>query len=160
MAIDVRIETATVHDVPLLLSLIRAFAEYERMSDTVVATEARLRESLFGSAPCAEAAIAHVEREAVGFALWYQNYSTFLAKPGLYLEDLFVLPDWRGRGVGASLLRHLARIALEREYGRIEWSVLNWNEPAIGFYRKIGAKAMDEWTVYRLVGEDLRRLAT
>jgi GNAT superfamily N-acetyltransferase len=160
LAIDVRIETATVHDVPLLLSLIRAFAEYERMSDTVVATEARLRESLFGFAPCAEAAIAHVEREAVGFALWYQNYSTFLAKPGLYLEDLFVLPDWRGRGVGASLLRHLARIALEREYGRIEWSVLNWNEPAIGFYRKIGAKAMDEWTVYRLVGEDLRRLAT
>ena len=160
MAIEVRIETATVHDVPLLLSLIRAFAEYERMSDTVVATEARLRESLFGTTPCAEAAIARVEREAVGFALWYQNYSTFLAKPGLYLEDLFVLPDWRGRGVGASLLRHLARIALEREYGRIEWSVLNWNEPAIGFYRKIGAKAMDEWTVYRLVGEDLRRLAT
>ena len=160
MAGDVRIETATVHDVPLLLSLIRALAEYERMSDAVVATEASLRDSLFGTTPCAEAAIAHVDREAVGFALWFQNYSTFLAKPGLYLEDLFVLPDWRGRGVGAALLRHLARIALERDYGRMEWSVLNWNEPAIGFYRRIGAKPMGEWTVYRLVGEDLRRLAT
>ena len=160
MAIEVRIEAATVHDVPLLLSLIRALAEYERMSDVVVATEARLRDSLFGTNPCAEAAIARVEGEAVGFALWFQTYSTFLAKPGLYLEDLFVLPDWRGRGVGAALLRHLARIALERDYGRMEWSVLNWNEPAIGFYRRIGAKPMDEWTVYRLVGEDLRRLAT
>ena len=160
MAGDVRIETATVHDVPLLLSLIRALAEYERMSDAVVATEASLRDSLFGTTPCAEAAIAHVDRDAVGFALWFQNYSTFLAKPGLYLEDLFVLPDWRGRGVGAALLGHLARIALERDYGRMEWSVLNWNEPAIGFYRRIGARPMDEWTVYRLAGDDLRRLAT
>ena len=160
MAIEVRIEAATVHDVPLLLSLIGALAEYERMSDAVVATEARLRDSLFGTNPSAEAAIARVERDAVGFALWYQNYSTFLAKPGLYLEDLFVLPDWRGRGVGAALLGHLARIALERDYGRMEWSVLNWNEPAIGFYRRIGAKPMDEWTVYRLTGDDLRRLAT
>jgi GNAT superfamily N-acetyltransferase len=160
LAIEVRIEAATVHDVPLLLSLIRALAEYERMSDAVVATEASLRDSLFGVTPCAEAVIAHVDREAVGFALWFQNYSTFLAKPGLYLEDLFVLPDWRGRGVGAALLRHLARIALERDYGRMEWSVLNWNEPAIGFYRRIGARPMDEWTVYRLAGDDLRRLAT
>jgi GNAT superfamily N-acetyltransferase len=160
LAIKVRIETATVHDVPLLLSLIRALAEYERMSDAVVATEARLRDALFGTNPSAEAAIARVERDAVGFALWHQNYSTFLAKPGLYLEDLFVLPDWRGRGVGAALLGHLARIALERDYGRMEWSVLNWNEPAIGFYRRIGAKPMDEWTVYRLTGDDLRRLAT
>ena len=160
MAIEVRIETATVHDVPLLLRLIRALAEYERMSDAVVATEASLRDSLFGTTPCAEAAIAHVDREAVGFALWFENYSTFLAKPGLYLEDLFVLPDWRGRGVGAALLRHLARIALERDYGRMEWSVLNWNEPALGFYRRIGAKPMDEWTVYRLTGEDIRNLAT
>ena len=160
MAGDVRIETATVHDVPLLLSLIRALAEYERMSNAVVATEASLRDSLFGATPCAEAAIAHVDREAVGFALWFQNYSTFLAQPGLYLEDLFVLPDWRGRGVGAALLRYLARIALERDYGRMEWSVLNWNEPAVGFYRRIGAKPMDEWTVYRLVGDDIRKLAT
>ena len=160
MAIEVRIETATIHEVPLLLSLIRALAEYERMSDAVVATEASLRDSLFGTTPCAEAAIAHVDREAVGFAVWFQNYSTFLAKPGLYLEDLFVLPDWRGRGVGAALLRHLARIALERDYGRMEWSVLNWNEPAVGFYRRIGAKPMDEWTVYRLVGDDIRKLAT
>jgi GNAT superfamily N-acetyltransferase len=160
MAGDVRIETATVHDVPLLLRLIRALAEYERMSDAVVATEASLRASLFGTTPCAEAAIAHIDRDAVGFALWFQNYSTFLAKPGLYLEDLFVLPDWRGRGVGAALLRHLARIALERDYGRMEWSVLNWNEPALAFYRRIGAKPMDEWTVYRLTGEDIRNLAT
>jgi GNAT superfamily N-acetyltransferase len=130
------------------------------MSDAVVATEARLRDALFGTNPSAEAAIARVERDAVGFALWHQNYSTFLAKPGLYLEDLFVLPDWRGRGVGAALLGHLARIALERDYGRMEWSVLNWNEPALGFYRRIGAKPMDEWTVYRLTGDDLRRLAT
>ena len=100
--------------------------------------------------------IARVEREAVGFAFWFHNYSTFLAKPGLYLEDLFVLPDWRGRGIGAALLRHLARIALERDCGRMEWSVLDWNEPAIGFYRSIGAKPMDEWTVYRLTGDDLR----
>lgn len=160
MAGDVRIEAATVHDVPLLLDLIRALAEYERLSNTVVATEVRLRESLFGTQPCAQAAIAHVGPEAVGFALWFQNYSTFLAKPGLYLEDLFVLPDWRGRGVGSALLRHLARIALERECERMEWSVLNWNEPAIGFYRKIGARPMDEWTVYRLTGEDIRNLAS
>ena len=113
-----------------------------------------------GRTPRAEAVIARVEREAVGFALWFHNYSTFLARPGLYLEDLFVLPDWRGRGVGAALLRHLARIAVERDCGRMEWSVLNWNEPAIGFYRSIGARPMDEWTVYRLAGDDLRRLAT
>jgi len=160
MAIDVRIEAPTLEDVPLLLSLIRALAEYERMSGDVVATETRLRDTLFGAAPSAEAVIARVEREAVGFALWFHNYSTFLAQPGLYLEDLFVRPDWRGRGVGAALLRHLARVAAERGCGRMEWSVLNWNEPAIGFYRKLGARPMDEWTVYRLAGDDLRRLAT
>ena len=160
MAIEVRIETATIDDVPLLLSLIRALAEYERMSDEVLATDTRLRDTLFGVAPCAEAVIARVEHEAVGFALWFHNYSTFLARPGLYLEDLFVLPDWRGRGVGAALLRHLARVALERDCGRIEWSVLNWNESAIGFYRRINARPLDEWTTYRLAGDDLRRLAT
>src|SRR5688572_12620738 len=159
MTTEVRIEAATIHDVPLILTLVQALAEYERMSDEVLATEARLRDTLFGASPCAEAAIARVEREAVGFALWFFNYSTFLAQPGLYLEDLFVLPDWRGRGVGAALLRHLARVAIERDCGRMEWSVLNWNEPAVGFYKKIGARPMDEWTVYRLVGSDLRRFA-
>jgi len=160
MAGEVRIESATVHDVPLLLSLIRGLAEYERMSDEVLATDTRLRDSLFGSRPWAEAVIARIDGEAVGFALWFHNYSTFLAQPGLYLEDLFVLPEWRGRGVGVALLRHLARIAIARDCGRMEWSVLNWNEPAIGFYRRIGARPMDEWTVYRLTGEDIRNLAT
>jgi GNAT superfamily N-acetyltransferase len=155
----IQVEAATRHDVPLLLSLIRALAEYERMSADVVATEERLHHTLFGARPCAEAVVARVEGEAVGFALWFHNYSTFLAQPGLYLEDLFVLPAWRGRGVGAALLRHLARVAMERGCGRMEWSVLDWNAPAIGFYKKIGARPMDEWTVYRLTGDDLRRLA-
>ena len=143
----------------LLLQLIRALADYERMSADVVATEARLRDTLFGLTPRAEAVIARVADEAVGFALWFHNYSTFLARPGLYLEDLFVLPEWRGRGVGSALLRHLARIAVERGCGRMEWSVLNWNDPAIGFYRKLGAHPMDEWTVCRLTGVELSRLA-
>jgi GNAT superfamily N-acetyltransferase len=160
VATQVQIHAATVRDVPLLLSLIRALAEYERMAADVVATEARLRDTLFGARPCAEAVVARVGDDAVGFALWFQNYSTFLAQPGLYLEDLFVLPDWRGRGVGGALLRYLARVATERGCGRMEWSVLNWNEPAIGFYRKLGARPMDEWTVYRLAGDDLQRLAS
>ena len=159
MAVQVQIEAATVHDVPLLLSLIRALADYERMSDDVVATEARLGDTLFGARPCAEAVVARVAREAVGFALWCHNYSTFLAQPGLYLEDLFVLPEWRGKGVGQALVRHLAGIATARGCGRMEWSVLNWNESAVGFYRKIGARPMDDWTGYRLVGDELRRLA-
>jgi GNAT superfamily N-acetyltransferase len=157
MAIAVRIEAATVHDVPLLLSLIKALADYERMSGDVVATEERLRETLFGAKPCAEAVVARMERDAVGFALWCHNYSTFLAQPGLYLEDLFVLPAWRGRGVGAALLRHLALVATDRGCGRMEWSVLNWNESAIRFYQAIGGQPMDGWTTYRLAGDDLRR---
>jgi GNAT superfamily N-acetyltransferase len=119
----------------------------------------RLRDTLFGAKPTAEAVVARVGSDAVGFALWFHNYSTFLAQPGLYLEDLFVLPAWRGRGVGAALLRHLARVASEQGCGRMEWSVLNWNESAIGFYRKMGARPMDGWTVYRLTGDDLRRAA-
>jgi GNAT superfamily N-acetyltransferase len=155
----VRIEPATEADVPLILNLIRALAEYERMSGEVVATEAHVRKSLFGSQPRAEAVLAYMGQEAVGFALWFHNYSTFLGRAGLYLEDLFVLPDWRGRGIGRALLAHLARIALERGCGRMEWSVLDWNEPAIGFYRGLGAQAMDQWTVYRLTGDALARLA-
>lgn len=156
---EVRIEPATVGDVPLILSLIKALAEYERLSHEVVATEAQVRESLFGAKPHAEAVIARVQSEAVGFAVWFHTYSTFLSRPGLYLEDLFVLPAWRGRGIGGALIRHLARIAVERGCGRMEWAVLDWNDPAIGFYRSIGARPMDEWTTYRLTGEVLDRLA-
>jgi GNAT superfamily N-acetyltransferase len=156
---DVRIERATPADVPVVLDLIRALAEYERLSADVVATEEGLRESLFGSRPAIEVVLARVGSQAVGFAVWFQNFSTFLGRPGLYLEDLFVLPERRGRGIGRALLAHLARVAVERGYGRMEWSVLDWNETAIRFYKGLGARAMDEWTVYRLTGEALRRAA-
>ena len=156
---DVRIRPAAVQDVPTILKLITDLAEYERLGDEVEATEADLRDSLFGSTPRAEAILAEVEGEAVGFALWFHNYSTFLARPGLYLEDLFVRAEWRGRGVGRALLRRLACVAVERGCARMEWSVLDWNEPAIGFYRSIGARGMDEWTVNRLTGDALHRLA-
>ena len=156
----VRIEAATERDVPELLRLIRALAEYERLGDHVVATEDQLRESLFGQAPSAEAVLASADGTAVGFALWFHSFSTFLGKRGLYLEDLFVLPDWRGRGVGRALLQHLAQIAVARGCGRMEWSVLNWNESAIRFFRSLGARPMDEWTVYRLTGDTLREVAS
>jgi len=156
---DVRVDPAGVRDVPTILSLITALGEYERLAQEVVATEDGLRESLFGAKPHAEAVIARVGSEAVGFAVWFHSYSTFLARRSLYLEDLFVLPDWRGRGIGRALLGYLARIAVERDCGRMEWSVLDWNDQAIGFYRSIGARAMDEWTVYRLTGDALDRLA-
>jgi GNAT superfamily N-acetyltransferase len=155
----IEIRLATERDVPLLLTFIKALAEYERLENKVVATEAALHETLFGPRPSAEAAIAYAGDDAVGFAVWFSTYSTFLARPGLYLEDVFVLPAWRGRGIGRALLRHLARLAVARGCGRMEWSVLDWNEPAIGFYRRIGAQAMDEWTVYRLTGDALKRLA-
>jgi len=156
---DIQIQPATEADVALILRLIKALAEYERLGHEVVATEAMIRESFFGPAPHAKAVIARIGGDAVGFAIWFSTYSTFLSKPGIYLEDLFVLPDWRGKGVGGALLRHLARIALERGCGRIEWSVLNWNETAVRFYRNIGATAMDEWTVYRLTGDAITRVA-
>jgi GNAT superfamily N-acetyltransferase len=154
-----RIDAATERDVPVILTLIKALAEYERMSADVTADESGLRASLFGPTPAAEVVIARAGDDPVGFAVWFYNYSTFLARRGLYLEDLFVVPEWRGRGVGRALLAHLAQIALVRNCGRMEWSVLNWNEPSIGFYRSIGARPMDEWTVYRLTGDDLARLA-
>jgi len=156
---DLRIDAATECDVSTILILIKALAEYERMSGEMIADEAALRASLFGHPPAAEAVIARAGAEPVGFALWFHNYSTFLGRRGLYLEDLFVMPEWRGRGVGRALLTHLARIAVERGCGRMEWSVLNWNQPAIRFYRSLDAKPMDEWTVYRLTGEALVRLA-
>ena len=157
---DVRIEPATEGDVSLILSLIKALAEYERLAHAVVATERSLRETLFGPRACAEAIIAYAGAEAAGFAVWFHNYSTFLGRPGLYLEDLFVLPQWRGRGVGRQLLAYLARVAVARGCGRLEWAVLDWNEPAIRFYRGIGARPMDEWTVFRLTGHALTQLAS
>lgn len=154
-----RIDPATEADAPLVLALIRALAEYERMADEVTTDEATVRSSLFGPAPSAEVVIARVGADVVGFAIWFHNYSTFLGKRGLYLEDLFVMPEWRGRGVGRALLEQLARIAVARQCGRMEWSVLNWNEPAIRFYRGLGARPMGDWTVYRLAGDALARLA-
>jgi GNAT superfamily N-acetyltransferase len=156
---DVRLERATERDVPVILALIKSLAEYERMAGHVVADEALVHASLFGPAPSAEVVVARAGGEAVGFAVWFHSYSTFLSRRGLYLEDLFVVPEWRGRGVGRALLVYLAQVAVERNCGRMEWSVLNWNETAIGFYRSLGAKPMDEWTVYRLTGDDIGRLA-
>jgi GNAT superfamily N-acetyltransferase len=153
------IQPATVADAPLILSFIRALAEYERLSDHVVATETTVRETVFGSRPSAEVVIARVDGTPVGFAVWFHNYSTFLSRRGLYLEDLFVLPEWRGRGVGGALLKHLARIAVSRSCGRMEWAVLDWNETAIRFYRGLGAEPMSDWTVFRLTGDALARLA-
>src|SRR6184192_2478255 len=139
--------------------MIRGLAEYERLAHMVVATEERLRNSLFGPRPAAEVLLAMLNGECVGFALFFPTYSTFLAQPGLYLEDLYVLPEARGREAGIALLIELARIAVKRSYGRVEWAVLNWNEPSIRFYKKLGAVALDEWTSYRLTGDALERLA-
>jgi len=155
-----RIERATERDVPLVLDLIKQLAEYERMSGQVVATEDGLRQTLFGARPSAEVLIGRDGDEPAGFALFFHNYSTFLGKPGLYLEDLFVVPKFRGRGYGKALLARLAAIAVERRCGRFEWSVLDWNEPAIGFYKKLGAQPMDEWTIFRVTGDALNKLAS
>ncbi len=155
-----RITPATPEDVPAILGLITALADYERLAHEVVADEAAIHRSLFGDRPVAEAVIAREGAATVGFALFFHNYSTFLGRPGIYLEDLFVLPEYRGRGYGRALLSHLARIAVERQCGRMEWSVLKWNTPAIGFYESLGAKPMDEWTVYRLTGDALAKTAS
>ena len=159
MSADVRIEAATARDVPVLLRLITALADYEKLASAVVATEDQIRQTMFTGVPQAEAVIAYADGEPVGLAIWFHNYSTFLGRRGLYLEDLFVLPEWRGRGIGKALLVHLAGIAVARGCGRMEWSVLDWNEPAIGFYKSLGAVPMDEWTVFRLTGEALTALA-
>lgn len=156
---DLTIREAVPGDEALILRFIRGLAEYERLAHECIATEADLTRSLFGPRPEAEVLLAYADGEPAGFALFFHSYSTFLARKGLYLEDLFVLPEQRGRGIGLALLRALARFAVERECGRLEWSVLDWNESAIGFYEKLGARAMDEWTVYRLTDDALRRLA-
>jgi GNAT superfamily N-acetyltransferase len=147
-------------DVPEILRLIRELAEYEKLAHEAVATEAALAQALFGGTPAAEVLLADEDGRAVGFALFFQNFSTFLGKPGIYLEDLFVEPAQRGRGVGKALLAAVAKLAVERGCGRFEWAVLDWNEPAIGFYKSLGAKPMDDWTVMRLTGEALRRLGS
>jgi GNAT superfamily N-acetyltransferase len=146
-------------DAALIVSLVRELAQFERLLDEVVITPADLQRDLFGPRPYAEAAIASVGDEPAGFALWFHNYSTFAGRPGLYLEDLYVRPAFRGHGHGAALLRYLAALAVERGCARFEWSVLDWNEKAIGFYRKLGAIAMDGWTVHRVSGVALRQLA-
>jgi GNAT superfamily N-acetyltransferase len=154
-----QITPATLADVPLVLCFIRELAEYERLSHAVTATEELLAEQLFGEPRGAEAIVAREGSEPVGFALFFHNFSTFVGRRGLYLEDLFVRPGHRGRGVGRALLQHLAALAVARGCGRFEWAVLDWNQPAIRFYRSLGARPMDDWTTFRLDGEALVRLA-
>jgi GNAT superfamily N-acetyltransferase len=156
----ITLRSATEADISDILRCIRALADYERLADACIATEPLLRESLFGAAPAAEVVLAQHGAETVGFALWFRSYSTFLARPGIYLEDLFVFPAWRGRGLGRRLLAHLARTALERGYGRVEWAVLDWNADAIRFYHSLGAVPMSEWTTYRVTGDALSRLGS
>jgi GNAT superfamily N-acetyltransferase len=155
---DYELRAATPADVPAILACIQGLAEYERLAHQCVATEARLRETLFGPAPAAEVVLATRGAETAGFALWFRSYSTFLAQPGIYLEDLFVFPAHRGRSLGRRLLAHLARTAVERGYGRVEWAVLDWNVDAIRFYESLGAMPMQDWITYRLTGDSLAAL--
>lgn len=154
-----QIKSATESDVPVILSFVKKLARYEQLLHEVVATEDLLRETLFGKRRTAEVAIGYLESKPVGFVLFFHNYSTFLGKPGLYIEDLFVDEDYRRRGYGRALLLHVARLAKERDCGRLEWSVLDWNQPAIDFYKKLGASPMSEWTVFRVAGKSLDELA-
>jgi GNAT superfamily N-acetyltransferase len=157
---DARIRDAVESDLPLIASLIRELADYEQLLTEVRLTEDGLRDALFGTRRYAEVAIAEVgPDEPAGFALFFHNFSTFLGRPGIYLEDLFVRPQYRSAGIGKALLRHLARLAVERSCGRLEWAVLDWNAPAIGFYLGLGARPAAGWSVYRLEGEALERLA-
>ncbi len=157
---NISIRAATEQDVPIILGFIRSLAEYERLEHEVVATEETLRQTLFGSRRYAEVVFACLNDQPVGFALFFHNYSTFLGKPGIYLEDLFVRPEARGRGIGKRLLTWLARTAVDRNCGRLEWAVLDWNEPSIGFYKSLGAILKDEWQIFRLTGDALTALAS
>lgn len=152
------IRPATSSDVPLIANLIRALAEYEKLAHEVQFDEAVLGQKLFGPRPYAEVVIGEIDGTPQGFALFFHNFSTFEGKPGIYLEDLFVKPEARGSGLGKALLSHLAALAVERDCARLEWSVLDWNEPAIGFYKSLGARFMDEWTVMRVDGPALKQL--
>jgi len=156
MAFEIR--EATESDVPLILQFIRDLAEYEKLAHLVVASEEKLHATLFGSSPFAEVVIAEEDETPAGFAIFFHNYSTFLGQQGIYLEDLFVKPEYRGRGYGKALLARLAQIARARDCGRVEWAVLDWNEPSIAFYKSLGARAMDDWRTFRLTGEALERL--
>ncbi|HED07865.1 MAG TPA: GNAT family N-acetyltransferase [Ignavibacteria bacterium] len=154
----IKIRKATEKDTPLIYSLIKGIAEYEKLSNKVTATEEKIRETLFGDKSYAEVIIAEYENEPVGQALFFHNYSTFLSQPGIYLEDLFVKPKFRNKGIGKELLKSLVEIAKERNCGRVEWMVLNWNKPAIDFYKSLGAVPMDKWTTYRLTSDKYENL--
>src|ERR1041384_5098264 len=154
-----KIRAATREDVPVILQLIRDLATYERAPDEAIATEEQLLDVLFGERPAAEVALVFEGDQPAGFAVYFHNFSTWLGRPGLYLEDLFVKPELRGKGYGRALLVHLAKIARDRGCGRMEWAVLNWNEPAIKFYRALGATPMHEWTVFRLTRDEIAKLA-
>ena len=156
---ELEIRAAAEDDVALILSLIEELAGYERLSHEVVATEETLRDSLFGERRVAETLLAYLGDDPAGFALFFHNFSTFLGRPGIYLEDLYVRPEFRGAGVGRTLLVHIAGLARDRNCGRLEWSVLDWNEPAIGFYESVGASPVSGWKVYRVTGEALEELA-
>ena len=157
---NIEIKPATPEDVPVILTFIKELAEYERLSHTVVATEEILRQSLFEENRVAEVVIGYYEEEPVAFALFFHNFSTFLGRPGLFLEDLYVKPEFRGKGIGRTMLCYLAKLARERNCGRFEWAVLDWNEPAIRFYKSLGAVPLDDWTTFRITGKALERLAT
>jgi GNAT superfamily N-acetyltransferase len=159
MTSGITLRLASEQDIPQILTFIQGLAEYEKLADQVVATEASLRQTLFGEQRYAEVVIAEYQQHAAGFALFFHNYSTFLAKPGIYLEDLFVLPHYRGKGLGKTLLSYLAKLAVERHCGRLEWSVLDWNQPAIDFYQAQGATMMHDWRINRVTGDKLTQLA-
>jgi GNAT superfamily N-acetyltransferase len=156
---NVRVVPAEQKDVPLILTFIRKLAEYEKLLDQVVADEGSLRNALFGSRPAAEVILAYIDDQVVGFAVYFQTFSTFMARSGIYLEDLFIEPAHRSRGVGTALLIYLAQLTVQRGCARLSWAVLDWNQPAIQFYRKLGAVPLDEWTVFELSGAALDRLA-
>jgi GNAT superfamily N-acetyltransferase len=155
----VRIVPAERKDIPLILAFIRKLAEYERLLDTVVADEDTLRASLFGPRPAAEVILTYVQNEPVGFAVYFQTFSTFAGRAGIYLEDLFIEPAYRSKGIGKAVLEYLARLTRQRGCARLSWAVLDWNQPAIEFYRKLGAIPLDDWTVFELSGTALERLA-
>jgi GNAT superfamily N-acetyltransferase len=155
----IQIDPATESDLPQILAFIRGLAEYEKLAHQCIATEQLLRKSLFGPRPYAEVIMARLDDVPVGFALFFHNYSTFLARPGIYLEDIFVLPEHRGRGVGKALLKRIAQIARERDCGRLEWSVLDWNEPSIQFYKKIGATVMSDWRICRMTRDQIEKFS-